>query len=337
MAFFQKNNAFDLGELHIENLFISDMMPMASGTNVKVYLLGLMFSQSSQDDYRFDNRILAQQLQLPLQDVLEAWQYWESLGVIKKHLHDDGVSFDVEFLSLRALYIQNNYISKAASSPQRTKKESFQKKNEIYSKLSKEVEQIIGHPLSHGDYRAISDFYDHYYSNSDIILKAVSLNYKERNIRNMKAVKKLLTSWTEAGLLTIEEIEQFITASDERYTLYKEVLKLLGLSYRMPNQAEKEMIDHWTDTLNFEKEELLKFIYFFSKKNSNLSLNYLEKAFDSLSKEDIKTLDAYEVKLSERVKEKPQRNAKKQVTIEKERSYSDEELEAMLLKKRRSK
>lgn len=335
MAFFQKNNSFDLGELHIENLFISDMMPMASGTNVKVYLLGLMFSQSSQDDYRFDNRILAQQLQLPLQDVLEAWHYWESLGVIKKHLHDDGVSFDVEFLSLRALYIQNNYISKAATSTHRAKNESFQKKNEIYSKLSKEVEKIIGHPLSHGDYRAIGDFYDHYYSNTEIILKAVTLNYKERNIRNMKAVKKLLTTWTEAGLLTLEDIEKYTLAADERYTLYKEVLKLLGLSYRMPNQAEKEMIDHWIDTLAFEKEELLKLIYFFSKKNSNLSLNYLEKAFDSLSKDNIKTLEAYEVKLSERGKDKPQKSSRKQVTIEKERSYSDEELEAMLLKKKR--
>ena len=66
MGFYQKSTDFDLGELNIENLFISDFMPDASGTNVKVYLMGLMFAKSERE---MDNRALAATLRIPLQDV----------------------------------------------------------------------------------------------------------------------------------------------------------------------------------------------------------------------------------------------------------------------------
>lgn len=334
MAFFQNNNTFDLGELHIENLFISDLMPSASGTHVKVYLLGMMFSQSSKDGYRFDNRILAQQLQLPLQDIIESWIYWENVGVVKRHPQESGEDFDIEFLSLRALYIQNNYVSKATTLAQKRAKSPLKKQNEAYSLLLKEVETLVGHPLSHGEYRMLHDFYDNYYPDVAIIAKAVSITYLDRNIRNMKAVKTLITTWTDARLLSMEDILKYNQTQDERYALYKEVLKTMGLSYRMPTQAEKETFDRWMDTLGFSKEELLKFIVFFSKKNSHLNLNYLDKAFNALHQEGILTLEAYELKLQDKPKEKSTRSNKKQVTIEKENTYSDEELEAMLLRKK---
>lgn len=330
MAFYQKQTSFDLGELNIENLFISDFMPSASGTYVKVYLLGLMFSRSENDAYRLDNKSLANLLSLPLQDVLEAWIYWESQGVIKRHFHEDPNHFDVEFLSLRALYIQNNYTSK--SETKITKKDSvFRKRNEVYASLSKSVEQIVGHPLSYSEYKALGDFYDHYYPSAPIIEKAVSICYKDRNIRSMKAVKSLLDTWTRENLLTLEEIEKYNASQDQRFKVYKEVLKCLGLSFRMANEAEKQMIDLWIDQYGFEPIDIYDFLILFSKKNSNLNLNYLQKAFENMHTKGIKNVNDYN---EARLTQKPEtKKGKKNYTIEKEKHYTEDELEALLLKK----
>ncbi len=330
MAFYQKQTTFDLGELNIENLFISDFMPSASGTYVKVYLLGLMFSRSENDAYRLDNKSLASMLGLPIQDVIEAWAYWESQGIVKRHPHEDQNHFDVEFLSLRALYIQNNYTSK--SEAKAVQKESlFKKRNDIYATLSKNVEQIVGHPLSYAEYKALGDFYDHYYSDATIIERAVSICYKERNIRSMKAVKALLESWTKASLSTIESIEAYNSALDKRFKIYKEVLKHLGLSFRMANEAEKQMIDLWIDQYGFEPETIYAFLIFFAKKNSNLNLNYLQKAFENMHAQGIKDIESYELSRAQQ-KQEPKKN-RSQFTIEKENHYTDDELEAKLLKK----
>lgn len=334
MAFYQKSTPFDLGELNIENIFISDFMPSASGTYVKVYLLGLMFSRSETDAYRLDNRSLASMLSLPLQDILEAWAYWEKQGIVLRHFHSDGQHFDIEFLSLRDLYIQNNYTLKGDSSKVKSNKTAISERNEAYKKMTKSVEQLVGHPLSYAEYQMLGDFYDHYYSNSEIITRAVAICYKERHIRNMKAVKALLNSWLEAQLMSLDAIEAHIRNSDARFKVYKEVLKHLGLSYRMVNSAEKQMIDRWIDDYGFETEDLYALIIAFAKKTNNLNLNYLQKAFETLHKEGIKDLKGYEERRTEAATDKRPSDKKKRFTIEKERHYSEEELEALLLKKK---
>ncbi len=330
MAFYQRTPVFDLGELHIENIFVSDFMPSASGNYVKVYLMGLMFSQSNEDGGRLDNVRLAQQLGMPLTDIVEAWRYWESVGAVKKHYAEDGKSFDVEFLSLRDLYIQNNYVSKASAQPP---KKTAPRPNHSYMRLAKEAEHLIGHPLSHAEYREIGDFYDHYYKDETIVLKAIAVCYRERNIRSMKAVKKLLVDWMKAQLTTLPAIEAHLKATDARHQVYKEVMKCMGLSFRMANVAEKETIDYWIDEYGFEPETLYAFIVHFSKRNSNLNLNYLKKAFASLHEAGIHTVEAFEKQQAG--KSAPaKKNSKNQFTIEKERSYSEEELEELLLNKR---
>ncbi|MBE0449947.1 MAG: DnaD domain protein [Clostridia bacterium] len=332
MAFIQNATTFDLGELNIENIFISDFMPSASGTYVKVYLLGLMFSRSENDAFRFDNKSLANMLGLPLQDVVEAWNYWEKQGIIKKHIHDDALNFDVEFLSLRELYILNNYTSK--SEP--TDRKSDPKIKSHYKTLCEQVEKIVGHPLSYTEYRDIGDFYDHYYTDTPIILRAFEINYKEKNIRSVKAVKGLLNQWLSQNLSTLESIEHHIKSKDERNMIYKEVLRNLGLSFRMANQAEKELIDKWLDQYEFEPESLYQFIIVFSKKTLNINMNYLDKVFGDLHKQGIKTVDNYEsTQANDKPKAQTQSQAKRnRFTIEKERSYSEEELENLLLNKK---
>lgn len=342
MGFYRKIPSFDLGELNIENLFITDFLPMASGTYVKVYLMGLMFSKAENTTYRFDNSVLANTLKLPLEDIHEAWKYWEEKKLVKRHHHDDTTTYDVEFLSVRELYIQDNFISKSATPSQRPSKtienRTFKRENEEFKALCSKIEQITATPLSNADYRKLSDFYTHYYKDADIIARAFEFNYRERNIRNIKAVDSLLKSWISQGLSSLESINELLAASEARSKVYREILKLLGMSFRMANQAEKEAIDRWLDEYGFTPDTLYELLKQFSKSTMNINFNYIEARLKDLHSKNILTIEAYtaqEVKVPEKRGTAPKSKGKPQYTIEKERTYSEDELEELLLNRRK--
>lgn len=337
MAFYKKANAFDLGELGVENIFISDIMPSASGTHVKVYLMGLYLSKSDEASYRMSNRALATMLGLPLQDIVESWRYWEKQGIVL--CHDQGVAdeFDVEFLSLRALYIENNFtqknqihLPKVVSTPDKKEKNAF-------SRLYRDIEHIIGGSLNGSDYRIIGDLYTNYYPDHEIITFAYDWCYNVRGLKTSKSVKSIVSGWIKGGLYTLEDIKTSIDATDERYGIYKDILKAMGLSFRLPNQAEKEAIDLWLDVYKITQKDLLEFIVFFSKKTTNLNLNYLHTALTSCYQNGITKVDAYieNNRPQQKTMTSPASDKKKKSTIEKEKTYTEEELEALLLSKNR--
>lgn len=340
MGFYKKVPEFDLGELNIENIFITDFMPSASGTFVKVYLLALLFSRDENTKYHYDNRTLASMLSLPLQDVHEAWNYWEKLGLVNKHTHEESADYDIEFLSLRALYIENNYVHKNSNTTNVKIKSqdvtnSFKSGNALFQKLTKEIEVIIGHPLTYKDYREIGDYYEHYTHNPEIICKAFSYCYKDRGIRSLKLVKSTLVQWLDQGFNSIEAIESWLQSSEERQSLYKEILKMLGIGFRQPNQAEKDFIDKWLDQYHFEKEELMQIVLDLSKKTLNINFNFIDKVLTTQYQSGNLTFDAYNVSkvTAEKVDTKP--NKRKNYAIEKENTYSEEELEQILLNRKK--
>lgn len=339
MGFFKKLPDFDLGELNIENMFITDFMPSASGTNVKIYLLGLMFSKDENTKYHYDNKTLANMLSLPLQDIHEAWIYWEKVGLIRKHSHEDASEYDVEFLSIRTMYIQNNFTQKNQTPVAQTRKSTtenpFKNENERFKTLTQSIEKIIGHPLTYAEYREISDFYENYSKDVEWLKRAFIYCYQERNMRSLKAVKSILLSWLDQNLTTVHAVEDFLISQSSRFQIYKEILRLLGLSYRMVNQAEKDAIDKWVDLYHIEPDDLYAFVKDFSKKTLTINFSYIDKALTSLQKSGITTYESY-TNMQTIEKTQPRTTQKRKTfTIEKEKTYSDEELESLLLNKKR--
>ena len=64
----------------VENLFISEYMPDAPGDYVKVFLFGLMYAQYEQKPERNE---VAKILGLSVDEIEEAWIYWESRGLVR--------------------------------------------------------------------------------------------------------------------------------------------------------------------------------------------------------------------------------------------------------------
>ena len=109
MNFVIEKSDIDFGSTQIENIFIEDFMPMANGSYVKVYLYAYKHMLSKSSDYRLDNEKLAKNLRLTLQDVENAWDYWEKEGVIEKRLKVDE-TYDIVFKNLKLRLIQSQTV-----------------------------------------------------------------------------------------------------------------------------------------------------------------------------------------------------------------------------------
>ena len=184
MSFIKKTTDIDFGQTPVENIFINDFMPMADGTYVKVYLLGYKYATDRDENIIIDNNTISKHLNIPLVDVLKAWEFWEKIGIIKRHpkTTDDDNDFAVEFLSLRQLYIDNNYELKNApksESPSSSKDYSCSpdeliEANKIpeIKNMFYQIDQLMRRQLTVNERTKVLEWIYNFNMDPDIIIKA---------------------------------------------------------------------------------------------------------------------------------------------------------------------
>ncbi len=124
--FYKKSRSIEeLESVSIDNIFLNKYLPQANGTYVKVYLLGyqksLQSRDLSEDQPVISHQSLGELLGIPLSDVLDAWKYWESQGIIRTHplnpssKYQERENFAVEFLDLKEKFLLEHHYGKLST------------------------------------------------------------------------------------------------------------------------------------------------------------------------------------------------------------------------------
>jgi len=169
-------------------------MPFADGTYVKVYLLGYKYANDKDSTSNFNNENIAKYLQIPLADVLNAWTFWETQGIIKKHIEDDEYNYRVEFINLKQLYIDKIYKHLSATTKSDTTYVSNNElievnKDEDVCNMHKEIEKIFGKFLNINDKRKIIQWQKQYELSPEMMIQAFSYCINNKKIRSMKFIE----------------------------------------------------------------------------------------------------------------------------------------------------
>jgi DnaD and phage-associated domain len=275
---------FYLRDTNVENIFINEYMTQAPGDYVKVYLFALMYADF---DMHMSNETIAKHLGLEDEDVLKAWTYWEKLGVVRKHYEKPGEKFryQVEFLNLKELAYGKKQKGKKSDSgiPDRLKELMD---DDTVKDMYSEIERITGRLFEGREPAEILSWITDYNATPELIVYAYSYCVKKRNHSNPKYVAAVVKEWTNQGLKTIDQIEDYLEETDNRHYLYKRVLKALGF-LRNATEEEKRIMDTWFDQMGFGIDKVLDAC----KKTtgiSNPNINYINsvlKAWNSGSTE----------------------------------------------------
>ncbi|SHJ96328.1 DnaD domain protein [Tepidibacter formicigenes] len=342
--FFKEINEIDLGETPIDNIFIDIFMPMANGTYVKVYLLAYKYALDASISNNITNQSLARNLNIPLSDVLSAWDFWEDKGIIKKHIKDTNEewNYSIEFLNLKKLYIENilktNDLKKSKTTPDEL---IYVNQNPNIQKMFNYINEIISRPLVPNEKIQILDIIDKYNMSPDMIKSAYAYAKQKRGIKSIKYVEGIIRNWYDNKIYTLEDLENYFAKKSERFGLYKKVFKELGF-YREPSMEERKIMDSWIDDFNLSID-LISHACSKSKNTSNPSISYINSILKNWYEKGFKTIQDIEKEIEERKKKKTSK--KSTVTVktkfhnfeQRTSNYTPEELERIILENQKKK
>lgn len=318
----------DMGSTTVENIFINDFMPGANGSFVKVYLLGLRYAQGGMTDK--DDESIGKLLGLLESDVLQAWDYWEEKGVIRRERTPQGEAHIV-FVNLKELYVKNVYQTQGA--PER-KSWAASMSDPILAKLMGKVDFYMRTPQPYQRKQDIIQWINDYNMPPQVIEEAFYYATEMKNIYNLNYVETVVRNWAAEDIRSLEEVEENYRRNDMRYYRFRKVMRAIGLGNKPFVQGDFDTIQSWFEDLGFSMEMVLEG----AKRSMNIAnpnVGYINGVMKDWKKkgitkvEDIETLD---------VKEEPrrQRRATKFHNFAAQRTgdYSSEQLEEMARKKR---
>lgn len=249
----EKIKDFYLLDSRIENIFINEYMPIAPGDYVKVYLYAAMYAEHN---LNMDNATMASQLGLSESKILEAWEYWEKMGVIRKHYLDveGNIDFTVEFLNMKELFYGKNQEAPKNETEQKEYDNIFG--NKAIKLMMEEVEKLFGRSLSSTEVRELLSWMQDYKVTPEVIIFGVKYCI-EKGKHSLKYIEKVVLGWAEKGLQTVDQVQEVLQEMDQKYYQYKRVLKALGFS-RNATEAEKEMMDLWFDQMGYSMERVIE-------------------------------------------------------------------------------
>ncbi|GAB6085839.1 DnaD domain protein [Alkaliphilus crotonatoxidans] len=354
MGFIRKAPSIDLGDTAIENIFIDVYMPMANGTHVKVYLLAYKYALDPEKCTAVNNTTIAKNLNIPLEDVLSAWDFWESKEIIKKHHIDDenDPNYTVEFINLKQLYIDKNYKPQQATRVQEQSQDQGLSTKDLVEanqvplikEMFLDINKIINRPLVPNEKRIILEWFHSYNIDTALIVKAFSYCKHKKNIKSVNYVGGVIRNWYDQGITSLDQLQEYLTRQGERFALYDRVYKALGFHFREPAESDMKFMDQWADTYQFSIDVILKACESASK-TSNPNISYIHRILTDWYQKGIKTVEDIAVLDKKPVKAAPENTSvkpnrfKTKFHLSESRfdQYTAEELESIILKKQRNK
>lgn len=247
----------------LPNDFIDNYMADANGEFVKVYLFLLRHLDDPCSSITVST--IADCLNNTEKDILRAFRYWESAGLLRVEKDSEGKVCGLELLktSQRSGTTSRDSMPAPASEaetgrePSRQQKTSgkavqldtFRAQKEIKSLLFI-AEQYLGKTLTHTEMETITYFYDNLHMSADLIEYLIE-SCVENGHKSMHYIRKVAFSWAESGIETVPQAK-------ERSALYSRscytVLNAFGIKNRGPAPSEIEYINKWADEYGFSSD-----------------------------------------------------------------------------------
>lgn len=235
-----------LYETGVENIYINEYMATAPGDYVKVYLMALMYLQMHRE---ISDAELASLLLMDEHAVKKAWEYWISLGIVRRIGKEKGT---LEFINLREMLYGNGY---------KQGEQSAEPQGPLSDKLIKDmyksVEKAAARPLSGSEIMEINSWLDDFGITPEMVVYAYTYCCGTLKKDNVKYIGKVVKEWALKGLTDIVALDEYIAETDKKAFLYRRIFKALGFM-RNPTEEERRIMQAWFDELGLPIDKILE-------------------------------------------------------------------------------
>lgn len=281
----------------IDNNFIDNYMAAApSPVFSLIYIYALRCAMSGTT---VSNSDIAKKFNIIESDVIKAWRYWKSVGLINTGGTKEAPYIEFKAAKQEASAAIENETEKNSNAKVIVSKPSYKPSDitEIIDKNS-EVRELLmvaeiqkGKTITPKESELIVWMYQDLELSFEVICMLLSFCYK--NNKPVKYMEKTAIDWVEKGILTSEAASSYLSF----YSNYGKVLRFFGVSDRAATQNEQVHINRWINEwkMSFELIELAASRTV--EKTGKVAFSYCNKILESWYKSGFSTVD--EVKKSE--------------------------------------
>ncbi|KPU42856.1 replication initiation and membrane attachment [Oxobacter pfennigii] len=313
------------GVTPIPNIFIDEYMANADGNFVKVYLCGFIEAINGN---KVSGDFISQKLELLESDIIKAWEYWESKGLV--NIKKSSGELQIEFLNIYDVFYSNkSSVSMAATySPEdiRSRMDNAKIKD-----MFQNIEKSLGRTMSAKEISMYLSWLDDYSFSPEVITLLIEYCKSKKKV-DSRYFEKVAIAWHDANIASVEDAQKYITQHEEKYNKYRLILDFLGLKEHDLMKPQEEFLDKWFSNWNFSLELVLEACKICSLRINEPNFSYIDGILSNWSKQGIKTLREVETADSK----KKSKNMKFKAPVNTfnsydQRSYDIKELEKKLL------
>ncbi len=259
----------------IPDVFFTEYMSEASGDFIKVYLC-LVFLTKYNKEIKLND--LSKKLNISLQTIQAALNYWEEKGVLTKQVNGYVLN-NLQEIELHKLYSPNLTLSKEDI-----------KRNEENKYRAKAIECInnmyFQGVMSPAWYSDIDLWFKKYEFDEQVMISLFDYCFNKSALHK-NYVKTVAEAWSKSNVKTYEDLETYSAKQDKIAKIKKDIAKKLG-RYSPLTEFEEQYIEKWVIEFGYD----LKVINIALKKTTskaNPSFDYLDKLISDWHDRNLKT------------------------------------------------
>ena len=247
-----------------------------------VYLAVYMFALSEFYKGKLDitNGFIADSLHINIIDVVNAFLYCSSEGLVKIHnfVSVADAEFDVEICfdicqNKKLLDFRPNYRTSEIS-----KKIAEDGK---LSQMYKIVSGILGKTLSSADIAVLYSMHDYYRLPAEVIVVMVEY-FVSHGVSTMRKLEKEAQKWSENGVDTVQKAKKHIKKREEFLSYTGAVKRIVGANERKLTTKELEFVAHWQADLAATHDQIKEAYEITIDRAGKLSFNYMNKVLEGI-------------------------------------------------------
>ena len=279
--------------------FIDRYMPACTPVYALIYIYGLRHTLAGNND--LSTSAIGETFHILETDVLNAWKYWETQGLVK--MDTKGENMSIKFLPLPEqpkLELVEKPPAKQADMPQVQKfnieirpqytveeLSFYRKQSDAIAKLFQHGEQTLAKMLTYHDLNVLFGFYDWLRLPMDVILYLLSYCEKGGH-RDLRYIEKVAVDWAERGINSVEAAAEYVQTFDGDF---RAIMKALGHPSSFPSPTQRKYMLKWLNEMEMPLELILEACDKTAVQLGKPKLTYIDKIIADWHKKGIKTLE----------------------------------------------
>ena len=284
--------------------FVDRYMPACTPVYALIYIYGLRHASSGGKG--LSTQEIGEAFNILETDVLNAWKYWETKGLIKMDSRGDEGLF-IKYLPLTE-EIDNSKTDKEVMSeksadkpvnapifnvslrPNYTVEELsfYQKQSKGIERLFSHGEQTLGKMLTYHDMNVLFGFYDWLRLPMDVIIYMLSY-CADGNHRDLRYIEKVALDWAERGISTVDDAKAYTQTFDKEF---RAVMTALGHPSAFPSPTQRKYMQKWLNEMDMPLELVVEACDKTAVQIGKPKLTYIDKIITDWHKKGMKSLEA---------------------------------------------